>query len=155
MKIESSQKRPSSVDLLLHPNLRDINPHNVTHSLISWNPRERMFVDQISLLIVTFLSLLSQNLWLMQTIRSQPTPSHCAMCEYVERHLLILLLLLMPLVECWCMRLPRRMRRSSGVDCTSIGDGRTKSNCPHFSFGYSIMSRATLILFYHTFMLTL
>ena len=29
--------------------------------------------------------------------RSQPTPSHCAMCQYVVCHLLILLLL-MPLV---------------------------------------------------------
>ena len=33
--------------------------------------------------------------------RSQPIPSHCTMCQYVECHLLIILLpLLMPLVEC-------------------------------------------------------
>ena len=44
-----------------------INLHNVTHFLISRNPRERMFVVQISLLIVTFLSLISRNLSLMQT----------------------------------------------------------------------------------------
>ena len=42
---------PSS--LYIHPKLRNINPHNVTHSLISRNPRERIFVVQISLLIVT------------------------------------------------------------------------------------------------------
>ena len=34
--------------------------------------------------------------------RSQPTPSHFAMSQYVEC-LLLLLLLLMSLAECWCM----------------------------------------------------
>ena len=50
----------------LHPKLRNINLHNVTHSLTYQNRRERMFVVQISLLIVTFLSLISRNLSLMQ-----------------------------------------------------------------------------------------
>ena len=43
----------------VHPKLRNTNPHNITHSLMSWNLREWMFVLQISLLIVTFLSLIS------------------------------------------------------------------------------------------------
>ena len=43
-------------------------PINVTRSSISRNPKERMCVVQISLLIVTFLSLISRILSLMQTI---------------------------------------------------------------------------------------
>ena len=43
----------------MHPKLRNANLHNVTHFLRSQNLMERMFVVQISLVIVTFLSLRS------------------------------------------------------------------------------------------------
>ena len=58
----------------IHPKLHNINFHNVTHSLISQNLKERMFVVQISLLIVTFLSLISRNLSLMQIVQAYPHP---------------------------------------------------------------------------------
>ena len=60
----------------LHPKLGNINLHNVTHSLISPNPRERMFKFQISLLIVIFLSLVSWNLSLIQTTQ-EVNPHPC------------------------------------------------------------------------------
>ena len=54
---------------LVHPKLCNINSHKVTHSLISRNCRERRFVVQISLLVVTFLSLITWILSLIQTTK--------------------------------------------------------------------------------------
>ena len=77
---EYNHEMPQLVHILieyaLRPKLHDINPHNVAHSLISRNPREQMFVVEISLLIVTFLSLISQTLSLMQTIK-EVNPHPC------------------------------------------------------------------------------
>ena len=60
----------------VHPKLRNINLYNITHSLISPNPWEWMFAVQISLLIVTFLSLISRILSLMQTTK-EVNPHPC------------------------------------------------------------------------------
>jgi hypothetical protein len=57
----------STSHLPLHPKLRNINLHNATYFLISQSHGEQMFVVQIPLLIVTFLSLISIFFPLMQT----------------------------------------------------------------------------------------
>jgi hypothetical protein len=48
---------------------------------------------------------------------SQSTPSHLAMCQYVECHLLFLVLL--PLVECWSVHMPHCLGKPSGVEHTT------------------------------------
>ena len=69
----------------INPKLRNINLHNITHSLVSRNPRERMFIVQTSLLIVTFLSLLSRISSLMQTTKKANPHSHITPCVNMSR----------------------------------------------------------------------
>jgi hypothetical protein len=108
----------------LHPKLRNINPLNVTHFLIS--RRERIFEVRISLLIVTFLSLISWNLSLMQTTKEVNPHPHIAPCVNMWSVTFFIFF--------WWMCRPHRLGRPSGVDHTSVGDWRTISNCPHISF---------------------
>ena len=64
----------------LRPKLYNINLHNITHSLISQNRREWMFIVQISLLIVTFFSFMSRILSLMQTTKKVNPHPHIVIC---------------------------------------------------------------------------
>ena len=117
----------------IHPKLHNTNLHNVTHSLISQNPREQMFVVQISLLIVTFLSLISQILPLMQTTK-EVNPRPC----------------IAPCVNMWsvffCFFLCHLL--NVGI-CHITREGQVEWTTPHHliccTLCYSIVSHATLI----------
>ena len=124
------------VNKALHPKLHNINLYNVTKTLISRNPRERMFVVQISLFIVTLLSPLSLNLSLLQTTQEVNPHPHIAPCVnmWCVTFLIFFFFFLCHFVECWCMRSPHRQGRPSGVDHTSVTDRRTNSNYPHIVF---------------------
>ena len=76
---------------MLHPKFRNINPHNVTHFLLSKNPREQMFNSHS---LLSHFSPLNHNFVINANYkRSQPTPSHYITCQYVEY------LLLLPSIE--------------------------------------------------------
>ena len=64
----------------------------------------------------------------IQEVNPHPRIAPCGVSFF------ILILNLLPLVECFCMLPPHRPGRSSGVEHTNIGDGRTNSICPHISF---------------------
>ena len=116
---------------MIHPKLRNVNPHNITHSLISRNLRE-WIVHSSNLTHYCHISLSYITNFVIDANhqRSQPTPSHCAMCQYMKCHLLILHLHLLLLM-------PHRLGSPSGVDHTNGGEGTMNSN--------SIVSHATLI----------
>jgi hypothetical protein len=64
----------------IHPKLHNINLHNITHSLISRNPREWMFIVQISLRIYchSVLPYFMNFIINANHPRRHLTPSHCA-----------------------------------------------------------------------------
>jgi hypothetical protein len=122
----------------IHPKLCNINFHNVTHSLISWNPREEMFVVQTSLLNVTFPSLISWNLTLMQTTKEVNPHPRIVPCVNLWS-VTFLFLSLFFFFLCHLLNIGTCIRYiawegQTGVDHTSVGDGRTNPNCPHISF---------------------
>ena len=125
---------------MIHPKLGNINLHHITHSIISRNPRKRMFVVQISLLIVTFLSLISQNLSLMQTTKQVNPHTHSAPCVdmWSVNFLFFFFFLLCHLFECWCMHMPHRPGRPSGVDHTNGGERRKNEFKFHSAICYTI-----------------
>ena len=125
-----------------------INHHNITHSLIFRNPRERMFVVQISLFIVKFLPLYHEFCHICKPSKKSTHTlalRHVWTCGVSPSYSIILLL--MPLVECWCMHMRHHPRRPSGVDHTNGGEKTMNSN--------PIVSHATLILSYDASMSTL
>ena len=127
---------------LLHPKLRNIHPHNVTCSLISRNPRERMFVVQISLLIVTLLSLISWILSLMQITKEVNRHPHIAPCVNMwSVTFLFFFFFFSSYATCWMLvhayaTLPRKAKWSGPHHNTPL---KCCTLC------YSIMSHATLI----------
>ena len=125
----------SNMLYLLHPKLCNINVHNITHSLISQNPRERTFKVQISLLVATFLPLISQNLSLMQTTK-EINPHPC-IAPYVNMwsatFLFVFFFFLCHLLNVGACIHHIAREGQSGVDHTSVGDERTNSNRPHIS----------------------
>ena len=124
-----------------HTKLRSINPHNATHYVISRNPRERIFIVQISLLIATFLSLISQFFSLMQTIKEVKPHPHIAPCikmwsvTFLFLFFFFILCHLLNVGACICHI---AQERPSGVDHT------TSLKC--CTLCYSIVSHATLVL---------
>ena len=92
-----------------------------------------MFTVQFSLLIVIFLSLISQNLSSVQTTKEVNPQFRIVPCVNMW-HVTFLFFFFMPLVECWCMCPPHRLGRPIVVDHTRIDDRRKNLNCPHISF---------------------
>ena len=90
-------------------------PRNVTHSLISRNPREWMFVVQMSLLIVTFVFLSKITvLLLMQTTKEVNLHPHIAPRVNMWSVLFFFFFCCCHLLNYWCLDLSHCPGRSSG-----------------------------------------
>ena len=134
---------------VLHPKLYNINLHNITHSLISRNPRERMFEVQILLLIVTFLSLISRNLSLMQNTKVVNPHLRIASCvnmwsaTFLFLFFIFFLCHLLNVGACIC-----HIAWEGQVEWTTIAYVRREQNQIVLTspLCYSILSHATLIL---------
>ena len=116
----------------------NINLPNVTHSLISRNPREWMFIVQISLLIATFLSFISQNLSLMQTTKEVNPHSRVAPCV----NMWSVTFLFLTFFLCHLLNV-------GAYICHITQEDQVKWTTPHHliccTLCYSIVSHATLI----------
>lgn len=104
----------------IHPKLRNIYIYNVTHSIISRNPNERMIFIQISLLIVTFRSLISWVFfWSLMHTTKEVNPNLCIVpCVNMESVFFFLFFIkfffLGHLLSCWCMDMSHCSGRPSG-----------------------------------------
>ena len=144
MKMWSSMGPPNHI----HPKLRNINLHNVKHSLISWNPRERMFVVQYSLFIVTFLSLIPRNLSLMQATKEvNPHPRIAPCVNMWSVFFFSFFSFLCHLLNVGTCVPPHRPERPGGVDHTSVlGDKKHIQIVLASPLCHFVMSHATLFL---------
>ena len=137
---------PPPVVAILHTKFRKINLHNITHSVISSNPRGWTFVVQISLLTVTFLSLISWLLSLMQATKE--VNPHPRIAPSVNMWSVTFLFFFF---SCNVLNVGACVRHSPGkAKRSGPQQRRWEENIPNF-----IVSHATLILQYHTSMLTL
>ena len=101
----------------IHPKLCNINLHDVTHSMISQNPTEWLFLVKIPFLIDMFLSLISWVLPLMQTIKEvNPHPRIAPHVYMWDAFFLFLFFLcfLCHLLNHWCMEMSHCPRSPSG-----------------------------------------
>jgi hypothetical protein len=118
----------------VHLKLCNINLHNVTHSLISWNLREWMFLVQISLLTVTFHSLIPRNLSLMQTTKEVNPHPRIASCVNMWSVFFFFFFFLCPLLNVGACVFHIAWEGQVEWTTLGVGDRRTNSNCPHISF---------------------
>ena len=104
----------------------------MSHTLIFRNPRVWIFVVQILLLIITFLSLISRNMSSSKKSTHTLVLCHVSTCGvspysyYYSSY-----------ATCWMLVHASATSPGgwpSGVDHTSVGDGGVNLNCPHISF---------------------